>query len=586
MQFLIKESDINISTKAIVFDGNKRILILKDSGGVWWDLPGGHLEEGETIEEGLKREMKEEAGLTLESSKQLFVKSLELGNPPQERPVVFFLAKVSGDIKLSEEHTESVWVDIKDIDKYNLGVFLPVIKEIYKHEFGSHIQKIGHELDVTDLGQPYDSRKNSGYQKEGQFTGEPDSEVANSITTQADYRTGPDIFVKQVIAHKEHSVIKSGYSEAGGKREREKPFIEPTQDSSVSSEVGDIQTVGSAATIDKPDDEFEHGGSVGGSGFAGEGPIKINVRSGDLEDDSYDAKRTFQQEYNSDMQEKQTATDVLSGNISSDERVGPGIKRELNSFTNYPNLPNEQRPLGEGENTFWLNDGVKEAKEVDTVIGNFDEAKEQFTNLSADIMKSKDNDLKVLTDNAIKKADLGKPLVIGGWGNYYVVDREGHRIGLDALRRGLEKFLQNPRYANVNIFHSGIQVGELLPSFTDDEGNTWTSHVNDEGLYAVVMFRSDIEIARRAMSEVMKGNLRGFSLSGNSDPATKRQVCEHGICYYEINDVEMYELTLCQVPMNQKSWVTDIIQVPDRNTCPECYEDVKAGRYDSSLRPI
>ena len=52
-------------------------------------------------------------------------------------------------------------------------------------------------------------------------------------------------------------------------------------------------------------------------------------------------------------------------------------------------------------------------------------------------------------------------------------------------------------------------------------------------------------------------------------------------------DLEIYELTLCQEPMNQDSWITDIIQKPDADACPECYSNPpQAQRYDSSLRPV
>ena len=89
------------------------------------------------------------------------------------------------------------------------------------------------------------------------------------------------------------------------------------------------------------------------------------------------------------------------------------------------------------------------------------------------------------------------------------------------------------------------------------------------------------------MSEVIKGNLSGFSLAGNSNPATKEIKCDHGKCWQEINDLEIYELTLCQEPMNQESWITNILQEPDANVCPECYDSPpQAKRYDSNMRPV
>jgi len=295
-------------------------------------------------------------------------------------------------------------------------------------------------------------------------------------------------------------------------------------------------------------------------------------------------------------------------------------------------LPPEQTALGEGGISVWLSnddnpqrfladedgeniepdgtrkrtiipDGQDTTPKIRPHSPNFDPATEQYTSLSSDggsyfknlssyVAKSADspNDFdgfKSLVPDPIMKMDLGKTLVVGGWGSVYVVDREGHRINLAGLDKALKKFLANPDFANVNIFHSGIQIGKLIPQFVDQKGKIWKTHVNNKGLFAVVAFRTDLEVSRRAMSEVIKGNLRGFSLSGNSNPETKEIRCEHGTCWQEIMDLEIYELTLCQEPMNQDSWITDIIQEPDREVCPECYESPRQPkRYDSNLRPV
>src|SRR5687768_10283071 len=40
-----------------------------------WDLPGGRLDEGESLMEGLHREIKEEAGLTVEGGRLVYSKT-------------------------------------------------------------------------------------------------------------------------------------------------------------------------------------------------------------------------------------------------------------------------------------------------------------------------------------------------------------------------------------------------------------------------------------------------------------------------------------------------------------------------------
>jgi hypothetical protein len=307
---------------------------------------------------------------------------------------------------------------------------------------------------------------------------------------------------------------------------------------------------------------------------------------------------------------------------SSKHEYGEQERIDFNRGRN-ATLPPEQRALGQGEISVWLSDDGKPRLQADEDAENiqpdgsrkritipetekphspnFDPAVEQYTNLSNDhpfksfqpyLVKSADSpasiqDYAILSSDPFAKMDVGKTLVVAGWGSVYIIDREGHKISIAGLRKALKNFLADPEFANVNIFHSGIQVAKMLPSFIDKNGKTWKSHVNDRGLFAVVAFRTDLEVSRRAMSEVIKGNLRGFSLAGNSNPATKEIKCDHGKCWQEINDLEIYELTLCQEPMNQESWITNILQEPDPNVCPECYESPpQPKRYDSNMRPV
>lgn len=60
----------------VIVDNKDRVLILKRSATDdwkpgWWDLPGGHLDGGETPIEGAEREAREESGLTVRSLQKI-----------------------------------------------------------------------------------------------------------------------------------------------------------------------------------------------------------------------------------------------------------------------------------------------------------------------------------------------------------------------------------------------------------------------------------------------------------------------------------------------------------------------------------
>ena len=102
--------DINKIAKAVVLKDDKALVLLRSSSERFanqWDLPGGHLQEGEDIKEGLLREVYEETGLRLqEPVDNLYIK----------KNTFFFTAQMpEQDIQLSDEHTEYKFVSIDEL---------------------------------------------------------------------------------------------------------------------------------------------------------------------------------------------------------------------------------------------------------------------------------------------------------------------------------------------------------------------------------------------------------------------------------------------------------------------------------------
>ena len=67
-----------ISLKALIYNNTGQILVVKEINRTYWDLPGGGMDFGETIEFSLKRELYEEVGYKGDLRYQLFDASDEM----------------------------------------------------------------------------------------------------------------------------------------------------------------------------------------------------------------------------------------------------------------------------------------------------------------------------------------------------------------------------------------------------------------------------------------------------------------------------------------------------------------------------
>ena len=87
------------------------------------------------------------------------------------------------------------------------------------------------------------------------------------------------------------------------------------------------------------------------------------------------------------------------------------------------------------------------------------------------------------------------PMVVGGPASVELIDREGHLITTNALKRAFEKFMANFRTRNAMVLHSDVQVGWALPAYISRGGQIFRSGVDEKGLFFICELRDDTKIS-------------------------------------------------------------------------------------------
>ena len=132
---MAKVERVVLTNMCMVCQGDK-ILVQERADPNWSGIcfPGGHVEEGESFVESVKREMFEETGLEIVAPMLCGVKQWTQRNG-EYRYIVFFYKtnQFKGEIKDSKEG-RVFWIDRKDLKNFTLADGFESMIEVFERE--------------------------------------------------------------------------------------------------------------------------------------------------------------------------------------------------------------------------------------------------------------------------------------------------------------------------------------------------------------------------------------------------------------------------------------------------------------------
>lgn len=128
-----------VAAHAIVLNSKNQLLVTKrakcnDYMPLKWDIPGGTVEVGETVEEALVRELQEETNIHVIPNKPVYIYT-NLSQLPQRQTeqIVFTCSYIEGEITLNpREHQEYRWINYEELDALDCIAFLDELKKKIK----------------------------------------------------------------------------------------------------------------------------------------------------------------------------------------------------------------------------------------------------------------------------------------------------------------------------------------------------------------------------------------------------------------------------------------------------------------------
>jgi 8-oxo-dGTP pyrophosphatase MutT (NUDIX family) len=114
--------DLQVGVKILMKNKEGNYLVLLRSAvkypdaGAQWEIVGGRIDPGSPLLENLKREVREETGLEITGMPKL-IAGQDILKSTKHIVRLTYMGEGSGDVVLSDEHTDYKWLPIEEIKK-------------------------------------------------------------------------------------------------------------------------------------------------------------------------------------------------------------------------------------------------------------------------------------------------------------------------------------------------------------------------------------------------------------------------------------------------------------------------------------